>query len=413
LGAHSIVFGKHASETAQVTLGTTVSGSDRLFLSAINPTIGAFSFRANDKGPSIVDPASARLTIDGQLVVLVPSPKVGDATDFTYTPSPPFLPGNHTYSIEVRDTLGNVVRDSGSFLTPMTTTLSAGHLAASVDTSKPGFLWRIFQNQLALALLATPLDLAQVEVALSGQLLDEFGFPYDNFADAGAVGVASGVGTVMGPLVQFEIPTVINLSQTGGEANGNFVPDGQMPGVPGIVAGGSDAITAEIIAFVEFPVGVHTLGVTSDDGFRTQVGAIGSPSTGLLLGQSTGPTATNGNTFTFVVRTAGVYPVRTIYHDSIEGAHVELFSVKADGSKVLLNDVANGGLRAYRAGTLPAPFSLSIQIVAGQRRVSWSEAGVVLQESTNLTTWTDLPAATSPYNSVPGARRAVFYRLKK
>jgi hypothetical protein len=75
-------------------------------LSAINPTFGAFSFRANDKGPSIVDPASARLTIDGQLVMLVASPKVGDATDFPYTPLPPFLPGNHTYSIEVRDTLG-------------------------------------------------------------------------------------------------------------------------------------------------------------------------------------------------------------------------------------------------------------------------------------------------------------------
>ena len=39
LGAHSIVFGKTPSETALVTLGTTVSGSDRLFLSAINPGV--------------------------------------------------------------------------------------------------------------------------------------------------------------------------------------------------------------------------------------------------------------------------------------------------------------------------------------------------------------------------------------
>src|SRR5207249_5594646 len=57
LGAHSIVFGKTPSETALVTLGTTVSGSDRLFLSAINPSILTFSFRANDKGLSIVNPA--------------------------------------------------------------------------------------------------------------------------------------------------------------------------------------------------------------------------------------------------------------------------------------------------------------------------------------------------------------------
>src|SRR5438552_18897233 len=70
LGAHSIVFGKTPSETALVTLGTTVSGSDRLFLSAINPAILTFSFRANDQGLSIVNPTSAKLTIVGQLVTL-------------------------------------------------------------------------------------------------------------------------------------------------------------------------------------------------------------------------------------------------------------------------------------------------------------------------------------------------------
>ena len=31
----------------------------------------------------------------------------------------------------------------------------------------------------------------------------------------------------------FEIPTVINLSQTGGDTTGDFTPDDQMPGIPG------------------------------------------------------------------------------------------------------------------------------------------------------------------------------------
>src|SRR5207247_398527 len=66
LGAHSIVFGKTPQETALVTLGTTVSVSDRLVLSAIHPGIVTFSFRATDKGASVVNPASAKLTIDGQ-----------------------------------------------------------------------------------------------------------------------------------------------------------------------------------------------------------------------------------------------------------------------------------------------------------------------------------------------------------
>jgi hypothetical protein len=75
LGAHSIVFGKTASETARVTLGTNVLGGDRMFLSAIDPAILTFSFRATDKGLSIVTNASAKLIIDGQAVTLTASPK--------------------------------------------------------------------------------------------------------------------------------------------------------------------------------------------------------------------------------------------------------------------------------------------------------------------------------------------------
>jgi hypothetical protein len=118
LGAHSIVFGKTPSETALVTLGTTVSGSDTLFLSTINQTYNSFTFRATDKGLSIVNPANAKLTIDGKSAALTASPKVGDATDFIHRPAVPFPPNsNHTYLIEVKDTLGNTVTAQGTFKT--------------------------------------------------------------------------------------------------------------------------------------------------------------------------------------------------------------------------------------------------------------------------------------------------------
>ena len=55
LGAHSIVFGKTASETALVTLGAAGPSGDRIFFSAINPGPGSFTFRLNDKGTSILD----------------------------------------------------------------------------------------------------------------------------------------------------------------------------------------------------------------------------------------------------------------------------------------------------------------------------------------------------------------------
>jgi hypothetical protein len=36
-----------------------------LFLSAVNPGLGRFTFRATDKGASIVDPAATKLSING------------------------------------------------------------------------------------------------------------------------------------------------------------------------------------------------------------------------------------------------------------------------------------------------------------------------------------------------------------
>ena len=115
LGAHAIVFGKTPSETAEVTLGTTVTGSDKIFLSAVNPGLALFTFRATDKGASVVDPANTTLSINGRVVTLT-SRKSGDATDFTWTASTALALGaTHTYVITAKDTLGNVVTDQGSF----------------------------------------------------------------------------------------------------------------------------------------------------------------------------------------------------------------------------------------------------------------------------------------------------------
>ncbi|HEY5913686.1 MAG TPA: sugar-binding protein [Verrucomicrobiae bacterium] len=116
LGAHAIVFGKTPSETALVTLGTSVTGGDVIFLSSINSSYNSFSFRATDKGASIVDPTKAKLTIDGVNCPLTASPKVVDATDFTYHPPSPFPPNSaHNYTIEARDTLGSTVTSQGTF----------------------------------------------------------------------------------------------------------------------------------------------------------------------------------------------------------------------------------------------------------------------------------------------------------
>jgi hypothetical protein len=147
LGAHSIVFGKHPTETALITLGTAGGGgTDRLFFSAVNPTIDFFSFRVNDKGAAILNPASVSITIDGQNFTPVASPKVLDATDFTYTPPRPFFPNaDHSYTIFARDTQGNSITDSGIFRTPAYAYLDASD-KVTPNTAEPGFLWNVHQN---------------------------------------------------------------------------------------------------------------------------------------------------------------------------------------------------------------------------------------------------------------------------
>jgi len=430
LGAHSIVFGKTPQQTALITLGAAGSGSALFFLSAITPGVNTFKFRASDFGASIVAPATATLRIDGQLVPLVASPKVLDATDFTYTRATPFTAGSHTYAIEVRDTQNQAVTDSGTFISATTPVLSAAHRAVSVDTSKPGFIWRVFQNEAAhtTGALTVAEYLAECELALKGQLPDPNNPPafLANLADTNAPWAALAPGTLDGTLARFEITNVINLNQIGDGVNGNPappilnvpVPADQMPGIPGL-NGANDGIDAEIRTFVEFPAGVTRLGIGSRQYFRAQGGLINNPTNGVtLLGEGVG----NNTQFTPILmnvfaETAGVYPLRFIYQDAFGGAWVTLYTIKANGDSVLLGDVANGGLKAYREGVVPGPagpaFYVTASVVGGQVRISWTEPGAVLQESTSLTSWTDLPTATSPYTPAPPGRAKVFYRLKK
>jgi len=411
LGAHSIVFGKTPGETALVTLGVGATGGDILFLSAIKDSIDGFSFRANDKGGSIVDPASAKLIIDGQVVPLTAKPKNIDATDFEYVRTTPFPPSSdHEYVIEVKDTQGRTVSATATFRTPYYAILNRSMQAQSVDTSKSGFIWSVFQNE-----TYTHTSLAQTELALAGQLKDADGNPVtDNYAEPTAIGVALANGVRVGSLVKFEIPTVLNLSQVGGEANGNFPDDGQMPGIPG-ANGSDDGIDAEILSFVDLPAGWITLGVNSDDGFRAQAGYLNVAADRVLLGEFDGGRGASDTTFRVLVQDAGVYPVRIIYQDGAGGGNIEFFSVKADGTKVLINDTANGGARAYRTGQAPnkpteAPRFTGIQRNAnGSITITWTGGGTLQSAASVTGPWQDVAGATSPFTLTPAAGQNILF----
>jgi hypothetical protein len=345
LGAHSIVFGKTPQQTALITLSTNLPGTDRLFFSAINPQVQTFTFRATSKGASIVDPKSAKLLIDTKAVTLTYTAS-GDAYDFTYVASPWFLPGSsHTYEIDVKDTSGATVTTTGKFVTTGYVLLNAAD-KVTPDTSKPGFVWNVHQN---------PNDTVNNNTRPLQQLAGLLG---QNFADPNATGIASGVGVPgadnQEPL-HFEIPSTLNLDSGAGN-NGDFQPEDQMPGVPGTSDAPTDGIAGEIIAYVDLPAGQSTFIINSDDGFRTFAGLkMNDFFQGTVAGEFEGPRGFADTSFDVYVQDAGTYGFRTIYEQGGGAANVEWVYVTTNGTKVLLNDTADGAPKAWRAATSSAP----------------------------------------------------------
>ena len=257
------------------------------------------------------------------------------------------------------------------------------------DQTKQGFLWRVFQNQADVNAF-----LDHAEAALSGTLA-QGGTLLPNLADPNAKGAALGpgrkLGTAENSLVEFEIPGVINFSEVAGDVNGSFTPDLQLPGVPGL-GGGNDGAVGEILTFLDLPAGVITMGVNSDDGFRTGAGVTGDVFRSVVLGEFNGPRGAVETLFTFTVPEAGVYPFRTIWQGAGGGANIEWFTIKADGTRVLVNDIANGGIRAYRAASAgpkpPAVVSATPAPGNRQRNLVSSKVTVVLADG-ELTPITD------------------------
>jgi hypothetical protein len=108
---------------------------------------------------------------------------------------------------------------------------------------------------------------------------------------------------------------------------------------------------------------------------------------GILLGEGGREL---GNNCKFFVQDAGIYPVRILFQDNGGAAHIELASVKANGDKVLVNDLDNGGFKAYRVGVAPAK---STRVAAGKVPAGLTGTaltGVTLSESTKTVT-ADLP----------------------
>jgi hypothetical protein len=319
--------------------------ADRLLLSSFTGSPNSFSFRTTDKGASVIAPASAKLTLNGAVVPVTAGAKVAGVTEFKYSASQPFTSGaTNEYIVEVKDSTGATVTAKGNFVSTYALLTAADKVVP--DTTKPGFLLQIHQNG-----ALTENSIARAQNQLAGRL----GGNLANPAVQGSALAAGTPGANTNLPITFEIESVINMD-IAAASNGDFVPDDQMPGIPGAgEAGMTDGIAGDIITYLTLSAGAHTIIVNSDDGFRTYVGKINDVFAGTVAGEFNDPAGRGASDTAFVVfaSEAGVYPFRTIWEQGGGGGNIEWKEQLADGTKVLLNDVANGGPKAYRSATGP------------------------------------------------------------
>src|SRR5207247_294285 len=125
--------------------------------------------------------------------------------------------------------------------------------------------------------------------------------------------------------LHFEIQGVIDLDATK-----------NMPGAPSTDTS-TDGQAAEILTYLTLPAGVITMVVNHDDAFSTASGPNPQDAFGRVeLGGNTDATTTS---FYFLVQQAGTYPFRTVWENGGGSSVIRWYSVKADGTNVLVNDV--------------------------------------------------------------------------
>ncbi len=143
--------------------------------------------------------------------------------------------------------------------------------------------------------------------------------------------------------------------------------------------------------------------LTSPEGLKVQFGPEDSTTLGKAdLNQTT--------TFQVAVSAPGLYPVRFMNFGGHGGTHADWYSIDALGAKHLVNDRLDAAAfktpSSIRTG--PAP---TISINQSGAAVIIQCTGV-LQSSTTLGTFTDVPGATSPYTVPLGAPRRLYFRAR-
>jgi hypothetical protein len=325
-------------------------------------------------GATVIDKSTIALTLDGAVLSPTITRSGSNRTLVDYNPPSPWLPvSQHTASFAFTDGTHRTT-NTWSWVVQNYISLDAAWRVTNADTNKPGFIWNIFANS---GNQVNSNERAENELSLLP--VDASGIPLANNADPKAVGGAIGAAaapTTPSATVQFEVATAINFDI--GKTN--------MPGAPSVDAT-TDGQAAEIITYLSLPAGVVSMQVDSDDGWRLYSGLHPADLFGrAVIGEhndGTGPVK-----FSFVVPQAGVYPFRMVWENGGGGSHLIWSSLPTSTSTVLVNDVAHGGLPAYRAlvsGTTIPPRILGTTPVPAMHQMLRTDTNLtlVVQDGTN------------------------------
>jgi hypothetical protein len=150
------------------------------------------------------------------------------------------------------------------------------------------------------------------------------------------------------------ISQFVNVRDTGNgpfsEANG--YPDETYPGVDPDETPAADPAAGDdddnhgtqVTASIHLTAGIHVIGANSDDGTIIEIGGVEIGRTGEWKGAS-------NVDFVYQVEADGYYNLRALHMEGGGGSSLELHEIFTDGTRILLNDVANGGSAVYA----PAP----------------------------------------------------------
>lgn len=207
----------------------------------------------------------------------------------------------------------------------------------SADQNAPGFKIRVVQADSAeVGFVALEASSARAEAQLAGALINPATRqPYSDVADK----------SQFNPDGTYDEAAVIDYDELGNTT-------ALVPGIPD-TAENKDSYALEAETFLELQPGTYAMIVNSDDGFRVSAGRDARDwFSRLTVGEAEGPRGATDTTFTFTVSQAGLYSFRLLWYEAGGGANVSWFS---DENRVLVNDTANGGVKAYRAITQARP----------------------------------------------------------